>query len=286
MKKSPRPMTLPESICFRVTRNCNARCHFCLAPPDGDQPSATSLKYRIDWLLFRGVKTLHFCGGEPTVHPALADLLAHTVEQGGRNQLTSNGIVISESLLPVLKATRTAVRISLHGDKAQHNAMVGVTAFQHTTRNIQRLVAYGVKISIQTTLVAGKTDVIDWMAQYCLDVGVRRLSFLPFIPRGYGLHHRDEFALTALQRRELHRVIQLKRHILNGRVDIRWLDFNSQVITVVEPDGRIVLEGSTESKDQLMYNIPDENDDGMNALSESDRAHWVRNRATISTLMR
>lgn len=256
MKKSPRTLTLPESICFRVTRNCNARCHFCLAPPDGDQPSATILKHRIDWLLSQGVKTIHFCGGEPTVHPALADLLAHTVERGGRNQLTSNGIAIPESLLPVLKATRTAVRISLHGDKAQHNAMVGVTAFQHTTRNIQRLVVHGVKTSIQTTLVDGKMDVIDWMTQYCLDEGVHRLSFLPFIPRGNGFHHRNEFALTALQRRELHRVIQHKRHEFSGRVDIRWLDFNSQSITVVEPDGRIMLEGASESMDRMLYRIP------------------------------
>lgn len=257
MKNASRKLTLPESICFRVTRNCNARCHFCLAPPDGDQPCANVLKHRIDWLLSQGVKTIHFCGGEPTIHPALAELLTHTIECGGRNQLTSNGIVIAESLLPVLKSTRTAVRVSLHGDKAHHNAMVGVTAFQHTTRNIERLVALGVKTSVQTTVVAGKTEVIDWMTKYCLDVGVRRLSFLPFIPRGSGVHHRDEFVLTTLQRRELHRMIRQKRHALNRRLDIRWLDFNSQVIPVVEPDGRIVLEGATESTDQLLYRIPE-----------------------------
>ena len=135
--------------------------------------------------------------------------------------------------------------------------MVGVTAFQHTTRNIERLVAFGVKTSIQTTVVGGKTDVIDWMTQYCLDIGVHRLSFLSFIPRGNGTNHRVDFSLTALQRRELHRMIRQKRHALHGRIDIRWLDFNSQVIPVAEPDGRIVLEGATESMDQLLYRIPE-----------------------------
>ena len=252
-----RALGLPDSICFRVTRNCNARCAFCLAPPDGDQPSARVLKHRIDWLLSNGVKTIHFCGGEPTVHPDLVELMTYTVENGGRNQLTSNGIAFPAALLPVLKATHTRVRISLHGDKDQHNAMVGVTAYQHTTRTIQRLVADGVNTSIQTTLVAGTSTVIDWMTQYCLDVGVRRLNFLPFIPRGRGEAHRDDFGLTSLQRRELHCIIRAKRHSLKGRVDVRWLDFNAQVIYVVEPDGRIVAEGATESMDRVLYQIPE-----------------------------
>ena len=117
MKSASRTLRLPESICFRVTRNCNARCHFCLAPPDGDQPNANILKHPIDWLLSQGVKTIHFCGGEPTVHPALADLLTHTIECGGRNQLTSNGIVIADTLLPVLKSTRTAVKLAYTATK-------------------------------------------------------------------------------------------------------------------------------------------------------------------------
>ena len=254
--RSLRPLALPDSICFRVTRNCNARCSFCLAPPDGLHPSVGVLKRRIDWLLSNGVNTLHFCGGEPTVHPDLAELMTYTFEHGGRNQLTSNGIALPAALLAVLKATRTKVRISLHGDKHHQNAMVGVTAFQHTTRTIQRLVAYGVNTSIQTTLVASESTVIDWMTQYCLDVGVRCLNFLPFIPRGSGADHRDDFGLTSLQRRELHRLIRVRRHSLCGRVDVRWLDFNAQVIYVVEPDGRIIVEGATESMDRVLYQIP------------------------------
>ena len=95
------------------------------------------------------------------------------------------------------------------------------------------------------------------MTQYCLDVGVRRLNFLPFIPRGSGANHRDDFGLPSLQRRELHRLIRVKRHSLCGRVDVRWLDFNAQVIYVVEPDGRIVVEGAAESMDRVLHQIPD-----------------------------
>src|SRR3990167_4774276 len=109
---------LPSTICLRVTRYCNARCGFCLAPPDGAHPSAAVLKQRLDWLAARGVTIIHFCGGEPTIHPALAELLAHVRQRGGGSRLTTNGIALREPLLPVLLAAGTRVKVSLHGDRA------------------------------------------------------------------------------------------------------------------------------------------------------------------------
>jgi hypothetical protein len=45
---------LPSSVCFRVTRYCNAHCGFCLAPPEGVHPPAQVLLQRLDvrWLDF------------------------------------------------------------------------------------------------------------------------------------------------------------------------------------------------------------------------------------------
>src|SRR6187402_3608771 len=96
---------LPTMVCFRVTRFCNARCGFCLAPPDGGKhPSFESLRSRIDWLFERGVKTIHFCGGEPTIHHDLPKLIKYVHEQGRKSKLTTNGISISEELVETLRA--------------------------------------------------------------------------------------------------------------------------------------------------------------------------------------
>lgn len=40
---SPR---LPAQVCLRVTRYCNSRCVFCLAPPDGSHPGQHTLAAR------------------------------------------------------------------------------------------------------------------------------------------------------------------------------------------------------------------------------------------------
>lgn len=253
-----RALDLPPMICFRVTRFCNAHCGFCLAPPDGGaHPSVSALKGRIDWLLTRGVKTIHFCGGEPTIHHGLSELIAYVGARGGRSKLTTNGIALADSLIPFLRAARTQVKISLHGDQAHHDEIVGRAAFQETTTAINRLLSAGVTASVQTTIVASRLDIVTWIIGFCVNNRVQRVSFLPFIPRGSGYSTRAKYELSRIERNELRNLIKQKRRELSGRLDIRLLDFNTRPIHVVEPDGRLILEGSAESRDILLFQIPD-----------------------------
>ncbi|HEV2097948.1 MAG TPA: radical SAM protein [Stellaceae bacterium] len=247
---------LPLSVCFRVTRYCNARCGFCLAPPDGSHPDANTLIHRIDWLVDRDVETIHFCGGEPTIHPALRRLIAHTHGRGAKTKLTTNGIAISDEVLAALRVAATRVKISLHGDREHHDRIVGRQAFDRTTRNLRRLVAAGVHTSIQTTVVAGQLWTIDWVAEFCLQNNLRQLSILPFIPRGSGNNRRGEYELSLAERRALRRLVTEKRRALGGRLDLRWLDFSAQPIHVVEANGWVVLEHATETRDVHLCQIP------------------------------
>jgi MoaA/NifB/PqqE/SkfB family radical SAM enzyme len=249
-------MNLPDTICFRVSRYCNARCGFCLAPTDGVTADEDTLRHRLDWLLSCGVKNIHFCGGEPTIHPALPALLAHVHAQGGKTRITTNAIEISEQVLSAFRATRTHVKVSLHGDRGHHNQMVGCNAFDKTANNLRCLIAAGVPTSVQTTVVAEGTWVVDWVIDFCLEMRVPRLSVLPFIPRGNGYNRRGQYGLSISQRSALRDLVKKKRRALNNRLDLRWLDMTARQIYVVEVDGRILLEGSTEARDYLVCQIP------------------------------
>ena len=249
-------MNLPDAICFRVTRRCNARCGFCLAPTDGETADDATLRHRLDWLLSHGVKTIHFCGGEPTIHPALPDLLAHVRARGGKNRITTNAIEISDLVLSALRATKTQVKVSLHGDRIYHNQMVGCDGFDMTVRNLRRLIAAGVPTSVQTTVVADGTWVLDWAIDFCLGNAVTRLTVLPFLPRGKGYHRRDDYGFSIEQRSALQDLVKKKRRALGNRLDLRWLNLTACRIHVVEVDGRILLEGPTEARDDLVCEIP------------------------------
>jgi MoaA/NifB/PqqE/SkfB family radical SAM enzyme len=249
---------LPQQVCFRVTRHCNARCRFCLAPPDNVHPDAEVMQQRLDWLLSHGVRIIHFSGGEPTTHPGLPDLVAHVHAHGGKTKLTTNAIAISDALVETLRAAETEVKVSLHGDREHHNAMVGVRSFDHTTGNLKRLLESGIRTSVQATVLAEETDIVDWLIDYCLETGVRRLSILPFIPRGSGNHCPDTYQFSTRQRSALREEVKKRRRTLTGKLDLRWLDFNAHPIHVVEPDGRVVLEAETEMMDKVLCRISTE----------------------------
>jgi MoaA/NifB/PqqE/SkfB family radical SAM enzyme len=173
-----RDIELPPMVCFRVTRLCNAHCGFCLAPPDGSRhPSASTLKDRIDWLLTRGVKSIHFCGGEPTIHRQFRELIFHVRLRGGRSKLTTNGIALSDDLICALRSSGTHVKVSLHGDRPHHDEIVGRSAFCSTTESIRRLLSAGVVTSVQTTVVSGHLEVVPWMVGFCLYNRVNESAF-------------------------------------------------------------------------------------------------------------
>jgi MoaA/NifB/PqqE/SkfB family radical SAM enzyme len=247
---------LPATVCFRVTRYCNARCGFCLAPPDGAHPPAAVLIQRIDWLMAQGVKTVHFCGGEPTIHPALPALLRHVQAQGGHARMTTNGIALSAPLLTALRDTGTKVKVSLHGDKAHHDAIVGRAAFDLSTSHLRQLLAARIPTAVQTTVVAEGLWVLDWVVDFCLAAGVRQLGILPFIPRGSGYRTQREYGLSPAQRTDLREAVRRKRHALSGRLDVRWLDFSVGSLPVMEADGRLLQEGATEALDKLLCTVP------------------------------
>jgi MoaA/NifB/PqqE/SkfB family radical SAM enzyme len=241
-----------ESVCFRVTRYCNARCGFCLAPNDGHHPDEAVLVDRIDRLVDRGVRKVHFCGGEPTIHPALPALLRHTRARGAHPAVTTNGMVLSDALLDAIVATGAPVKVSLHGDQPHHDAIVGRAAYEPATANLRRMLRRGVAASVQTTIVRDHLDALDFVARWCRDERVRRLSIVPFVPRGLGRDRIADYGLAPTERRALRERVAAWRRRLAGRVDVRWLDFATRPVPVMEADGRFVLEGPRDAVDLTM----------------------------------
>jgi MoaA/NifB/PqqE/SkfB family radical SAM enzyme len=246
------PNSLPDTVCFRVSRHCNACCSFCLAPADGTEVDEGTLKDRLDWLLSAGVKNIHFCGGEPTIHPALPALLRHVAAAGAASRITTNGLELSDDVMAALRVGGTHVKLSLHGDRSHHNKLIRCDGYDRAVRNLHRLQKAGIPLSVQTTLVAGGGWVPDWAIDFCLQQKVRRLSFLPFIARGRGAEVMERFALSMVERLSMRNLVKQKRRVLSNRLDVRWLDMSASRLYVVEVDGRILIERGNETSDQFV----------------------------------
>lgn len=89
-----------------VTRRCNLACGYCNEFDKVSQPVPyEELTRRIDHLVdVLGVTIMDFLGGEPLLHPRMADLVAYAVKKGCWTNIITNGLLLSEDLVEELNA--------------------------------------------------------------------------------------------------------------------------------------------------------------------------------------
>jgi molybdenum cofactor biosynthesis enzyme MoaA len=244
-----------SSVCLRVTRACNARCSFCLAPPDHITVSRDAIQRRLTWLRDAGIRKVHLCGGEPTIRHDLPEIVEDASSMQLQSALTTNGILLSPTLIQRLAKSATSVKVSLHGPAAVHDRMMGIDCFDAVTASVARLMESGVSTAIQTVVTRQQPDVHEWVIDYCLQHGVRKLRLIPFIPRGRGVHTAGEFQLDPAARDRLDAAVDAARRNLGDRLDVEILDFWRHDYYVVETDGRLQIQRETDAADATFTHI-------------------------------
>jgi MoaA/NifB/PqqE/SkfB family radical SAM enzyme len=83
-----------------VTRRCNLACGYCNEFDKVSRPvEFETLTARMDHLAKNlGVTIMDFLGGEPLLHPRIADLVAHAHELGCWTNIITNGFLLSDAL--------------------------------------------------------------------------------------------------------------------------------------------------------------------------------------------
>lgn len=89
-----------------VTRRCNLSCGYCNEFDKISQPVPfDTLRARIDHLTdVLGVTIMDFLGGEPLLHPQIAELIAHARGKGCWTNIITNGLLLSADRIAQLNA--------------------------------------------------------------------------------------------------------------------------------------------------------------------------------------
>ncbi|HEX7091215.1 MAG TPA: radical SAM protein [Longimicrobiales bacterium] len=87
-----------------VTRRCNLACGYCnefdqVSKPVPYEVLVERMNHLVDVL---GVTIMDFLGGEPLLHPRIADLVAHAKRKGCWTNIITNGLLLSEKLVEAL----------------------------------------------------------------------------------------------------------------------------------------------------------------------------------------
>ena len=189
---------------LEVTSRCNARCEHCGSRCDaneqGEEISAELLKKTLKEIseCYNPRKVfLNVTGGEPLVRKDLFDILEYAVGLGFSWGMTSNGMLINETMLKKIeKAKMETVSISIDGLEKTHEEFRKVpNSFQKILKGIDMMIASPVIKVVQVTTVANKKNIheLEELYQILLDHGVKYWRVVNCDPIGRANDNKDLF---------------------------------------------------------------------------------------------
>jgi MoaA/NifB/PqqE/SkfB family radical SAM enzyme len=132
----------PALCNIAITNSCNATCDFCnfangkvgrkdLRWIDADQFDAA-----LQILHDRGIRYVSFFGGEPLLHPRLADMIAMSVAKGMGPAVITNGWLLSSKLDQLAASGLRTVYVSIDAPRmADHEANRGLKGLGERIRS-------------------------------------------------------------------------------------------------------------------------------------------------------
>ena len=207
-------------VVWNMTRRCNLRCVHCYAQSedisyDNELNHEQSLKM-IDDLADFGVPVILFSGGEPLVHPRLAEYAEYAVKKGMRAVISTNGTLITPEKAKVLKEIGLSyVGISLDGLEETHDKFRGLKgSFKKAMQGIKNCQAAGIKVGLRFTINKRNVHEIPGIFDLLEKMDIPRACFYHLVYSGRGsdiakedLNHqetRDTLDLIMERTRDLH----------------------------------------------------------------------------------
>jgi radical SAM protein with 4Fe4S-binding SPASM domain len=170
---------LPVLSEIALTYDCQNRCTFCYAdaPKRGRQVptmNTAEVKVIIDRIYDEAhCPTVSFTGGEPTLRPDLAELVAYAKSKGMRTNLITNGIRCADEhyVQALADAGLDSAQVSIEGGAAAvHDAITQHPgSWARATTAVKTLRAVGVHTHTNTTICGGNRahllELVDFIAE-------------------------------------------------------------------------------------------------------------------------
>ncbi|WP_159372876.1 radical SAM/SPASM domain-containing protein [Nocardia caishijiensis] len=166
---------------LELTEKCQLNCTHCYA--DSGPTKSHGTMTTGDWLAVIddaaaiGVGVIQFIGGEPTLHPALPELIRHASARGIATEVYSNLVHIRADIWDLLVECRVRLATSFYSDQAEQHRMItgNARALERTTANIGKAVRLGVPIRVGIVTVLADQRV-EQARRLLTDLGVEDIE--------------------------------------------------------------------------------------------------------------
>jgi radical SAM protein with 4Fe4S-binding SPASM domain len=192
------PVTAPYRADLALTYRCNISCSHCYNETrEKAELDTASWKKAINRLWDVGIPHVCFTGGEATLRPDLADLVAHAESAGMVSGLLTNGVKLADR--PYLESLAGAgldyVQITLESYLEEiHNRMVGAESYGDTIKGILNCVELPIYTITNTTITKANASSIPDTVDFLARMGLKAFAVNSVISSGKAVG--GDFALT------------------------------------------------------------------------------------------
>lgn len=186
-------MPLTSRVDINVGYSCNERCKFCYyiqtindREKEKDLPT-DEVKKRIAYIRGRGIRTLEFTGGEPTIRPDLIELVRYAKSIGFESiSMITNGIRMSQPdyARACVEAGVDDFLISIHGhNKEVHDKVTELPgSFDKAVQCVKNLQKFPVKVRANCVISGfNYAGAVETLALYH-SLGLQTANFILFNP--------------------------------------------------------------------------------------------------------
>lgn len=225
----------PRRLIVELTNVCNLHCSYCLR--DEDALYHTRASFFDAGLLRRVIRearesikatNVMFTGGETTLHPEFAAVLAVVREEGLKCSFVTNGWHF-ERVWPAVSANRDAVThvaFSLDGaTREAHDRWRGEGSFVRLVRAFARCQAAGLPFSVKVGLRRDTLPHLEQIAMFAARMGASALSFGHLLPTS--AQDEQALALDARESAEADQEVALLARVFKMRITLNVGYYNT-----------------------------------------------------------
>lgn len=174
----------PMMATIEVTEKCNLRCKHCYLDASCEKTSAITFaqfKHLVDVFKRNHVLNLELTGGEIFVNPDAYKILELAFRQFSMVAILTNGTILSEKVLALLKKHKDKTIINVSIDSADpkiHDKFRGMRgAFDKSCRNIKRMADAGITVRVASSIFNENMWEIDKLADLAVSLGAKMFVF-------------------------------------------------------------------------------------------------------------
>ena len=172
------------------TRRCNLTCTHCYStssPHEARGVNPSTWRQVLPLLRKEGYEQVSLSGGEPLLYEGLEILVSTAADEGFRQTLISNGILISKAGTQVKRLLKQldGVAISFDGLAPRHDNIRGRSGvFQHACNAINVLLDLGVPVAAAISVTNDGIEELPDLVYYLVTLGVTAVQIRPVAAAG------------------------------------------------------------------------------------------------------